>query len=249
MKANSRQSGLTLTEEVVVIAVIAMLVAFGLPAIRTFFRSIESKGGANSMISAALASARAIAAKEQHYAGIRFQNRYQQDGKGRQYMIFIVHDPDATDLANGFRAVEGINPIKLPDNVEVMEVVNGDSEIDNDDKLTNKTTFSIIFSPSGKLVMHLVRTRNRDGVTSGIGSKDDVFNTATNVEDYGIGMFVQDYIDTSPEHPREEQSKNSFRIYDKDIFEKVDKNNRYNDYLKDLEVIYINPYTGTMINR
>jgi len=130
MKANSRQSGLTLTEEVVVIAVIAMLVVFGLPAVRTFFRSIESKGGARAMISASLASARAIAAKEQHYAGIRFQNRYEEDGKGCQYMIFIVHDPDKTNLANGFRAVEGINPIKLPDNVGVMEVMNDDYEID-----------------------------------------------------------------------------------------------------------------------
>lgn len=249
MEAKSRQSGLTLMEQVVVIAAIALLVAFGLPAIRTFFRSVESRGGARAMISTSLTSARAIAAKERHYAGIRFQNRYQEDGKGCQYVIFIVHDFDKTGLANGFRAVEGLQPIKLPEKVGVMEVVNGDSEINEDDEFTDKTTFSIVFSPSGKLVIHDVRTRNRDGESSGTDSKDDIFNTKTNVEDNKIGMFIQDYGATSGDHPREESSRNSFIIYDKDIFEKADEDSRYDDYLKDLEVIHINPYTGTMINR
>jgi Tfp pilus assembly protein FimT len=245
MKAKSRQSGLTLMEQVVVIAAIALLVVFGLPAVRALFRSLESHSGAKAMISASLASARAIAAKEQHYAGIRFQKAYNSDDpnslKAPQYMISIVHDFDKTGLANGFRAVEGLKPIKLPDSVGMMEVVNGDGEIDTDDKFTNKTTFSIIFSPSGNLVIHYVQTRNRDGESSGTDSKDDIFNTKTNVEDNKIGMFVQD--------SEKELSRNSFRIYDKDTFEKVDENNRWSDYLEDLEVIYINPYTGTMINR
>ena len=113
MKAKSRQSGLTLMEMTVVMAVVAMLTVFGLPAVRTLLNSFESQAGARAMISASLASARAIAAKEQRYAGVRFQNRYQQDNKGCQYMIFIVQDPSI--LAWGFRAVGGINPIKLPD--------------------------------------------------------------------------------------------------------------------------------------
>lgn len=248
MKAKSRQSGLTLMEQVVVIAAIALLVVFGLPAVRALFKSIESRGGARAMISASLASARAIAAKEQHYAGIRFQHAYYKDDpdnsplKAPQYMIFIVQDPQLR--AYGFRAVEGLKPIKLPEKVGVMEVINDDDEIDDNPsgELVEKTTFSIVFSPSGKLVIHEVRTINRDGENSGPDSKDDVFNTETNVEN-GIGMFLQD------DNSDQEQSKNSFRIYDKDIFEKVDENNRYDDYLKDLEVIHVNPYTGTMINR
>jgi prepilin-type N-terminal cleavage/methylation domain-containing protein len=256
MKVKSRQSGLTLMEMTVVVAVVALLAVFGLPAVRTLLNSFESQAGAKCMISAALASARAIAAKEQHYAGVRFQHKYQQDNKGCQYMIFIIHDadpaPDGTDYANGFRAVEGINPMKLPDNVGVMDLrigsdeINLNEEIDENKELTDTTTFSIVFSPSGKLVIHPVRVWNRNGKKSD-ASRDDVFNTKTNVEDKKIAMFYQDdYADLGLE---QEASRNSFIIYDKTEFDKVDEGGRYDDYLMHLEVIYINPYTGRMIER
>jgi len=251
MRAESRQSGLTLTEMTVVIAIVAMLAVFGLPAVRALLSSFETQGGTRAMISAALASARAIAASQQHYAGIRFQNRYQEDNKGCQYMIFIIHDPDphGTDLANGFRAVEGINPIKLPDSVGVMDLRKNYNEkvvdVISEDDLIDTTTFSIVFSPSGKLVIHEVRTRNRDGEASGNSSEDDIFNTLEKIEHLTQprGMFVQD------EGTDEEPSRRSFIIYDKPEFDKVDRNRRYDDYLRDLEVIHVNPYTGTMINK
>ena len=260
MKVKARQSGLTLVEMTVVIAVIAMLTVFGLPAIRAFFNSFESRGAARSMISAALASARAIAAKEQHYAGIRFQNRYQENGNGCQYMVFIVQDPSI--LAWGFRAVEGINPIRLPDSVGVMDLryrtdpdpwdsgdnpIDEDGDIDGLNELRDTTTFSVIFSPSGKLVIHDVRVRNRDGYTpSNNSSEDDIFNTVDNVRN-GIAMFYQD--DDTDLGLGQELSRRSFIIYDRTQFESVDENSRWSDYLEDLEAIYINPYTGTMINR
>ncbi len=245
MRAEARQCGLTLTEMTVVVAIVAMLVVFGLPAVRALLNSFETQGGARAMINAALASARAIAAKEHHYAGIRFQKAYHREGplEAAQYMIFIVHDPDRTNLANGFRAVEGINPIKLPDNVGVMDLKLGSTaqdidwydEIDDDWELTDTTTFSIVFSPSGKLVIHDVRaTRN--------SSKDDIFNTVSKINN-GIGMFVQD------EGADQEPSRRSFRIYDRADFDKLNRNRRYDDYLRHLEDIHINPYTGTMINR
>src|SRR4030042_1099627 len=123
--------GLSLIEQAVVVAAIALLVAVSLPAVRSFIKSIEAQGGSKAMINAALAAARATAAQHQRYAGIRFQHKYQPDGKGCQYMIFIIYDFDKTNLANGFRAVEGIEPIKLPDNVGVMEVVDLDGDIDD----------------------------------------------------------------------------------------------------------------------
>ena len=241
-------------EMTVVIAVMAMLAVFGLPAIRALINSFESEGGAKVMISAALASGRAIAAKEHHYAGIRFQKLYDPNDpdplNAPQYMVFIIHDPEATGKAPGFRAVEGIKPIKLPDSLGVMEVVGDDDEINGNDELIDKTTFSIIFSPSGKLVIHDVRTRNRDGST-GDSSEDDIFNSIDNVTDplNPLGMFVQDHGPASTDHPRQESSQNNFIIYDKSEFNKVDENRRWSDYLKYLEVIYINPYTGTMIKK
>ena len=250
MKVRAVQSGVTLTEMTVVVAMVALLVAFGLPAVRTLFDSLASSGGARAMISATLASARAMAAKEHEYVGVRFQNRYSKDGKGGQYMVFIIHEEPSEmgGIANGFRAVEGVEPIKLPDTLGVMEVIDRDSDIDDANEVTEKTTFSIVFSSSGRLVIHRVRTRNRDGEASGTDSEDDIFNTESNVQ-RGVGMFIQDYLESSGSEPREEQSKNSFIVYDRKIFEGTNENRRYSDYLEGLEVIYINPYTGTIINR
>jgi hypothetical protein len=245
---------------IVVVSIIAVFAVLGVPAIRAFIRSIESEGGAKAMINAALSSGRAIAAKEQRYAGVRFQNKYQVDGKGCQYMIFIVYDPNLPHGSSGnlgCRAVEDTEPIKLPDSVGVMDlklgstnpdqIIDDDSKINDDWEVADTTTFSIIFSPSGKLVIHKLWVINRDGDTSGNSSKDDIFNTEINIRDNKVGMFLQDDypsagLDTEP-------SRNGFIIYDKKIFEKLDSGGRYTNYLKDLDVIYINPYTGTMINK
>ena len=264
MRTRSKQSGLTLPEMVVVIATIALLVGFGLPALRALLNSFETQSGAKTLISTALASARAIAAKEQHYAGVRFQ----QDSAGIQYMIFIVHDFGKTGLAPGFRAVEGVKPIKLSEKVGVVDLIynpgllsQGDGVVDNDiemndiNVLTDTMTFSIIFSPAGKLVIHDVRVRNRDGIyqpdngTSNKVSMDDIFNSPGNINNYGVGMFVQD------DYPAmglwAELSRNSFVIiYEKDEFEQARGGGRaWSDYLAQmaLDRIYINPYTGTMI--
>ena len=261
-------------EMVVVIATIALLVGIGLPAIRALMNSFETQSGAKTLISTALASARAIAAKEQHYAGVRFQ----QDSAGNQYMIFIVQDPSI--MAYGFRAVEGIKPIKLPDKVSVTDLTiliarnlrnpvnptevrlddkknnlidaEKDALIDEFREVTDITTFSIIFSPSGKLVVHGIRVRNRNGRTDD-SSNDDIFNTKNNV-DAGIGMFYQDdyfsaaWTDLSL---GPEPSRNSFVIiYEKDKFQQAfGKGRAWSDYLAQIAPhrIYINPYTGTII--
>ncbi len=115
-------------EMTVVVAAVALLAVLGLPAISAFLNSLASSGPTKAMISAALSSARAIAAKEHRYAGIRFQKAYDPKGplEAVQYMIFIVHDVAKTDRANGFRAVEGLEPIRLPEAVGVMDLrING----------------------------------------------------------------------------------------------------------------------------
>ena len=295
MKTKSRQSGISMTETVVVISTVVLLAVFGTPAVNSLLKSFESTGGTEAMISAAFASARAIAAKEQRYVGVRFQKAYDFRGplQAPQYMIFIVHDPApspyGTDLANGFRAIEGIKPIKLPDTVGVMDLAiapsNGrdtsypersaaerlddpslndgykDSLFNpnNNKGLTDTTTFSIIFSPSGKLVIHGIWVRNKNGKTESTQtltlSRDDIFNTRSRVTDpfNPFGMFVQDdyFGSTNPDIGLgPEASRSNFIIYEQQKFKEAYKNGKaYSGYLKDLKMIYINPYTGTIIVR
>jgi len=288
MKAKSRQSGITLTEMTVVIAVVALLGSLGLPAARMLFNSFESQSGGRAVIGAAMASARAIAAREQRYAGVRFQ----QDLDGNQYMVFIVHDFDRTGLVSGFRAVEGVEPIKLPGSVGVMDLmvriehnagdrpardtrdellllrpnylddtnpanlidygyrtVTGKNKYFKNKYVVDASTFSIVFSPSGKMVIHNVRVRNKHGDFQPLNlseSADDIFNSPENIIDNDRGMFIQD--DYAELGLGQESSRNKFIIYDKTQFDKLDGGGRFN-YLSGLEFIYINPYTGTMIKK
>jgi prepilin-type N-terminal cleavage/methylation domain-containing protein len=271
------KTGFTLTEMVVVIATISLLVAFGLPVMRLIRESLESQTGGKSMISAALSSARAIAAKERHYAGIRFQ----QNSDGNQYMIFIIHDFDETGLNPGFRAVESFKPTKLPESLGVMDLWvrtnHGTSSTDaqelldeplnaayldkmnpqnfgpdqNNRYITDTSSFSIVFSPSGKLIIRDVRVRNRDGIyqpDNGMTNKvsmDSIFNSPQNITTYEVGKFIQD--DYAELGLGAESSRNSFVIYDKLRFNKLDAIGRFN-YLSSLEPVYINPYTGTIIS-
>lgn len=271
------KTGFTLTEMVVVLATMSLLIAFGLPVMRMIRESFESNTGGKSMISAALSSARAIAAKEQHYAGIRFQ----RDSDGNQYMIFIIHDFEKTGLNPGFRAVQNFKPTKLPDSMGVMDlrvrINHGTNWTDAEDLLdepltaaylddtnpqnlgpdkknkyiTDTSSFSIVFSPNGKLVIHNVRVRNRDGIyqpDNGMANKismDRIFNSPQNITTHAVGKFIQD--DYAELGLGAESSRNSFVIYDKIRFDKLNAIERFN-YLNSLEPVYINPYTGTIIS-
>jgi hypothetical protein len=272
MKFNPRQHGLSLIEQTLVVGIVGALVYFGLPAARQLFDTMETPAGTKALISSALASARAIAAREQKCVGIRFQHACYINPQGNaeplespykmpQYMIFIMYDNEATNLINGFKAIEGINPIKLPDSIGVMdltlnpepdrtEIINNNGLIDDDLELADTTAFSIVFMPSGKLIMRKVQTRNRDaGYYDSTESEDDIFNTITQVEQ-GVARFLQDEnLYKTLYGLDEEPSRRSFIIYDRSIFEEVDPLRRWEDYLEDLDVIYINPYTGTFINR
>ena len=276
MRSRTRQFGFTLTEMALVVATIAVLLGLGVPAVRMLIHSFESDSGARGMINAALSNARAIAARDQRYAGVRFQ----QDSENSQYMIFIEHDFEKTGLSPGFRVVKGMKPIKLPENSGVMDLMvrtnhgtspaAAASSLDEplmtahlDDTnpqnlgpdrknnyVRDASTFSVVFSPSGKLVIRTVRIRNKDGIyhpdngVSGKISPDTIFNSPINIADHGVGMFVQD--DYAELGLGAEPSRNRFILYDENYFDKLDAQERFN-YLSHLAFIYINPYTGTMI--
>ena len=174
------------------------------------------------------------AAQHQRYAGVRFQ----RDLNGDQYIIPIIHDPDIAPFA--FRAVRGRKPLRLPENLSVMEVITSAGEIADPCSIPDKTTFSIVFSPSGKLVIHKVRVYRAN-------PDDSVFNDAAKVAN-DSAMFQKDS-DKNPPFKKED-SRNAFIIYDKNRFEQlyeIDPDTAWSRYLQHLQPVFINPYTGTII--
>jgi prepilin-type N-terminal cleavage/methylation domain-containing protein len=182
----------SLVEMLVVVGIIAVLIGLTIPAINALQKSYDSTG-AESMISAALSTARTLAISNHNYAGVRFQKAYNSDpNKADQYMIFIVYEESKNmgNLTDAFRAIEGYKPVKLPANIGVMDMKLGDKanivsdvNINETKELIDTTTFSIVFSPAGKLVINDVQTRNKDGQPSGTGSNDMVFNTLAKITD------------------------------------------------------------------
>lgn len=268
-RAHSR-TGLTLIEMALVIATIALLVGFALPAVRALKNSFQSEGSVKAMIGGALSYARATAVKNQRYTGVRFQMACTSkdasqplDGLlgARQYMVFIEHaDPEEMGgLTVGFRAVAGMEPVKLPEMIGVIDVqeIAEDDDINTSGGLNDAVTFSVIFSPSGKLVVHDVRTRNRDGVyqpDNGLGdsektSNDDVFNSPENICTHGRGRFIQD--DYSEWGVSEEQSRTGFVVYDRQgLSTAFEQGTLWSGYLSSLaedHIVYVSPYTGTLI--
>ena len=287
MAKYKKQSGISLTEILVVIGIIAILMGVSIPAAKQLVNSFESGTGTRQLINAALSNARAIAVREQAYAGVRFQ----QDTNGNTYLIFIIHDPDydptnapkplGTDLANGFRAVTGRKPMRLPKDVGVLSgywinrtgfnpnnwntlFSNILSDADLTDNPTNLVSiagqsknlflldasiFSIVFSPQGKLTVHPVWVRNKDGRTNN-SSNDTIFN----IYDFGIntytGQFLQDDYGQTPNYGiGPEMSVQSFLIYSKSQYQQVPAGSRWLGYLRNLYLNreYISPYTGELV--
>ncbi len=270
-----RTVGLTLIEMVLVVATVALMVGFAAPAMRALVNSFQSEGGAVSMVNAALSSARTMAVSRQRYVGVRFQklcvsNDSADPLKGLmdapQYMIFIVHEEKKNngDVADGFRAMEGLEPIKLPTTMGLMDLsmVKSDADIDELFELSNATTFSIVFGPSGGLVVRNVRVRNRDGVNRPANglvppseSTDDIFNVADTICRRKRGMFIQD--DYPPRDSvqalglGEESSCVSFVIYELPRLRAVyDRKTAWTDYLSRLaaKAFYVSPHTGNLIS-
>ncbi len=281
--------GLTLIEITVVVAIMALLMVVVIPALRALTGSFGSAGAAQAMIEAALSSARTIAMREQHYAGVRFQKAYHPEGplQASQYLVFIIHDPDGMkpdpnddDFATGFRAVEGVKPIKLPEAVGVMdhcavtqrvrtnpssstherldELASGQDEyIDELFELSDMTTFSIIFSPSGNVLVYGLRVGNRNGIReivahAGKTSDDTVFNQRQEVEsDQHPAMFLQDdyFADNNQAEMGfgPENSRTGLVIYNRELFQQAFAQGRaWSDHLIDLKRLHVGRNTGTL---
>ncbi len=259
MKKRIKQSGLSLMEMTIVVAVAATLAVLSMPAIRSFVGSSSSISDAKLIVSGAMASAKAIAAREQSYAGLRFQ----QDAGGNQYVVFIVHDPTLEDFdtsselyskAEGFKALKGVRPIRLPENALVTDMMVGDKNIpedflisddiniDESYEVLDATTFTIVFSPAGKLVI-------REAAVLREGSSDEIFNEPAGGVEF---MFEDDYYGSAGSTPyQQEVSRNSFVVFEKDRFNQaLATGQAYTGYLQRQAAEYaeyINAYTGTIV--
>ncbi len=270
-----RTTGLTLIEMTLVVATMALLAGFALPAVRALMNSFQTQSGVKSMIEAALSSARAMAMSSRNYVGVRFQklcvaedpaDPFKNLLNAPQYMIFIRHEePKKIGLANGFRVMEGLEPIRLPATMGVMDLslVNSDASIDQLVELNDATTFSVVFAPSGKVLVHPVRVRNKDGVYrprneagSLQASSDDVFNSIDNICLYQQGLFVQDdYPGRSGTSALElgldeENSRTSFVIYEQSALRAAyGSQTPWSGYLSRVvtDTLYVSPYAGNLI--
>ncbi len=126
-------------------------------------------------------------------------------------------------------------------------------------------TFSIVFSPSGRLAVRKVWVRNVDDVSapeheSGDRSSDKVFNVKPvvdgDVEDYRAKFYQDDYGGSDKTFPSKydigigpETSRKEFVIFDTKEYAQFPSKSKFSSYLSRQKVYYINPYTGEIINK
>jgi len=266
---SDRAAGFTLVELLTVMAIIAVMALLVLPG---FTRMISSnkEGAALNLIRAALVEAQVHAAQTQKYAGIRFQFDKNGWAGGRQYLVLIEKSSGSTN-ADEYNAAPNAKPTALPEGIGVidysmlMQYPVNQSQIDDNnynlsDNDTNRygllgsTTFSILFSPTGQLVVKNIYINRWD-------EYDQVFNS-----DYYVnlppvkGQLPPPLLSHDRNWPtqseygsdwcRQEDSAKGFYIFEVNkMLQDVNPGTRWSDYIGTVEVepVLINMYTGTII--
>jgi len=265
----SLSCGFTLTEMLVVIGIVVLLATLVMPAFTEMLKS-NRVSTAKFMVRTMLARAQAQAISNQKYAGIRFQ--FDRDGweLGRQYMVLIQNDTGTT-----YRAVPDEKAIPLPEGVGLIGNNVFDGDLDDDDNslaftsgngsMNDSATFSIIFSPTGQLVIKDARVRPRPPFEEISGSNiwihDAVINH-TDLVDLGNDdpkkalLFCDETVTDIGLNSKvifnvpwcyEEPSTTGLYIFEVELMADVDQNSRFTNYVQDLVPLLVNRYTGELI--
>jgi len=278
MRRTRRQSGFTLIEMLVVVGIMAIMMALVVPNTGGLIQS-HRMSSAQNLVRSALAQAQAYAAAHQKYAGIRFQ----RDRKGTQYLVLIEKmdkiDPD------DYVAVPNAKPVPLPTGIfalsGVVDIYDGGSGSSNPNQLMasrnvylqdyderagngracleNATTFGLVFSPSGQLVVKSVEVVPR-------GNTDRIFGTY-NATGYPVSnlnrrLLSHDNRPTSAPWCLDELSTSGFYLCDLGLLEGMAEDQRYSSLIQEytgrvwikkyksnegIERIMINFYTGRIM--
>ncbi len=263
----TRLAGFTMVELLTVMAIIAVMALLVLPGFTKMISS-NKEGAAQNLIRSALVEAQVHAAQTQKYAGIRFQFDKNGWAKGRQYLV-LIENITGTE----YRAAPNAKPVALPEGIGVIDYsmitqnpsnqtqinTNNYNLSDNDTDqygLLGSTTFSIIFSPTGQLVVKNLYVTWWD-------ADDQVFNNEYNVNlvsspgdlpppllyyDNNYANWIN-ITDSVPWCVYEPSAKGLYIFEVNKMLQEVSADTRWTDYIGTVDVkpVLINMYTGTII--
>jgi len=159
--ATARQTeGFTLVEMMVTIFIISLLAGIALPTIAALFGSGTEEQACN-ILSAQLRAARSVAIRNATYAGVHVQlaDDSSKQNTGLLHVSFaaVVWDDPATP-GHQFTLAPDFRPERVPGTVAFGKInstfVSGGNYrgLSGSDDLRSFTTFTIVFSPTGKVV-------------------------------------------------------------------------------------------------
>ena len=281
MKNKPRQYAFSLAELLVVMAIIGLMLGLTMPSVNTMIHS-HHLASVKTLIRSALTQAQVYAASNQKYAGLRFQQDL--DGKQYVVLIehepkgmsIISGKPVPAYIGERYTAIPNAKPIALPASIGL---ITGDIDSYNDsfknayladydplnpiqDPLNptkllcfpDATTFTVIFSPTGQLVVKKVGVRKRNDYDLTFGNY-----LAVNAPAPAPLLYYDNYNLSKKEWPFydydfdsaiwcvREDSTTSMYIYEMNDLVSANPLARYTDYVYQLEPLLINAYTGEII--